>query len=364
MSTLTHFAQEALDHAKALDAYLESQGLPATDFLNDTLEHLPSHLEARRESLINASQKLKQLAQGPSNLLTEVTWACADQISLGAIREYQLAKHVPLQGTTSFAAIAQASGLSEQLTERFLRHAMSYHLFTEDPPGNVMHTASSRALATDPDLNDAIGMLLNDTVPAAGKTSEALRRYGGSEEPNETAYGLANEPGISMFEFLAKHPERAKCFGGAMRYYGKFDKWDLKHLVRGYDWASLDKPGAIFVDVGGGQGSVARALAQATTNTRFIVQDRAKVVQEGRNALLEDLEERVLFEEHDFFSTQPIIGAQVYFFRWILHDWSDKYAHKILQNLVPAMRKGSRVILYEYLLTDGPETRLTEKQFR
>lgn len=366
--SLTSLAEEVLRHAKALDTYLLSQCLPPTSFSHDTLSILPSEQTFQREALINASQALKQLAQGPPGVFTEVTWSCADEVSLGAIYDYQLAKHIPVSpenASATFAQISEASGLNEDLVERFLRHAMANHIFTEDPPGYVKHTASSRLLATDPDLNDAIGVSLRETWPVAHATHSAIAKYGDSQEPGDAAFGVANnEPGVSMFEALSKFPERGRRFGGAMRYYGKFEGWDLKHLVSGYDWASLDKPGAVFVDVGGGQGAVSRALADATANIKFLVQDLAGTVSDGDNDLPERLKERVEFVEHDFFKEQSVKGANVYFMRWILHDWSDKYAEKILKCLVPAMKEGTRVLLYEWLLADGPETRWTEKQAR
>ena len=364
MASLTSLAEEALEHAKKLDAYLESQRIPFTSFKHDSLTSLPPDLSPHRQGLINTAQTLKQLAQGPSGVLNEMVWACADEVSLGIIYDYQLAKHVPLDGSISFAELAKASGLSEALVERFLRHAMVSHIFTEDPPGQILHTASSHLLATNPDANDSVGMHLRELWPAAWKTHEAIIKYPGSEEPGKTAYGLANEPGVPVFEYLAKHPERERCFGGAMRYYGTFEIWNPKHLVHGFDWATLDFPGSTFVDVGGGQGSVAGALAEVTTHIRFIVQDLAATAVVGQKSQPETLRSRISFMEHNFFSEQPVQGAQVYFFRWILHDWSDKYALKILQSLIPAMRDGSRVILFEWLLADGPETRWTEKQAR
>lgn len=117
-----------------------------------------------RDGLINSSQTLKQLAQGPATILTELGWTCTNEISLGAIYDYQLAKAVPLDGSATFAEIARASGqLSEDLVERLLRHAMGNHIFTEDPLGSVKHTASSRLLATDSGLNDLIGFRLRET---------------------------------------------------------------------------------------------------------------------------------------------------------------------------------------------------------
>lgn len=364
MSTFTDLAEETLVHAKALDAYLLSQNKPPASFQHDNLASLPSAIAPHREGLINASQTLKQLAQGPSGILTEATWACADEISLGAIYDHQLTRHVPLEGGTTFAEIAQASGLDEGLVERILRHAMALRVFAEEPTVGVCHTATSRQLATDLDMNNMLGVMLRETWPVAGKTSEAIRRYRGSQEPGDAAFGLVHDPGVPMFQYLAKYPERLSRFDGAMKYFARSDAWNLKFLVEGYDWSGIDSMGSTFVDVGGGQGAVALAIAEVTKHMKFVVQDLTGNVEGGRKTLPERLKGRVEFMDHDLFQEQPVKGAQVYFFRWILHDWSDKYALKILRSLLPAMRDGSRVVLYEWLLADGPETRWTEKQAR
>ena len=164
MGSLTVLAEEALEHAKALDEYLVAQGLPSTSFENDSLADLPLDLIHHRNGLINSSQTLKQLAQGPATVLLELGWACTNEISLGAIYDHQLAEAVPLDGSTTFADIARVTGqLSEDLVERLLRHAMNDHVFTEDPPGFIRHTASSRLLAIDSTLNDLVGFRMTET---------------------------------------------------------------------------------------------------------------------------------------------------------------------------------------------------------
>ena len=146
-----------------------------------------------------------------------------------------------------------------------------------------------------------------------------------------------------------------------MRFLTKGEGWNLKHLIAGFDWSSIDHPGSTVVDVGGGQGSVSCVLARASHHIKFVVQDLPGTAEQGRAALPADLEGRVDFVAHDFFSEQDLKGAEVYLFRWIMHNWSDKYCIKVLQQLIPALRLGNRVILYEYVLKDGEETRLTEK---
>ena len=244
-----------------------------------------------------------------------------------------------------------------------MRHAMGNHIFTEEN-GMIRHTASSRLLATLPELKATVSMTAAESWPSLIKVVEAINAFPKADEPGETGYSLAHEPGVTMFDHMAKHPERTENFGKAMSYYSKNDAWNVRHLVTGYPWSQIDVPGTVLVDVGGGQGAVSKALASATKHIKFIVQDEQVSSSSNSSALSDGLEERIEFVKHDFFTEQPIKSAQIYFLRWILHDWSDKYAVRILKNLVPAMRDGTRLIIFENILKDGPETKWTERHAR
>lgn len=72
MASLTSLAEEILANAKRLDQHLLSQNLSPTSFDHDTLTHLPSELESTRKALINSTQTLKQLSQGPVGSSMEI----------------------------------------------------------------------------------------------------------------------------------------------------------------------------------------------------------------------------------------------------------------------------------------------------
>lgn len=120
------------------------------------------------------------------------------------------------------------------------------------------------------------------------------------------------------------------------------------HLLKAYDWSS-PKPW-VFVDVGGSHGMVTIALAQHADNVHCIVQDLPDVIAEGRSKLPPHLSGKVEFMEHDFFAEQPVQGADVYFFRWIFHDWSDKYCVRLLRALIPALKDGARIIISDFTI--------------
>lgn len=50
---------------------------------------------------------------------------------------------------------------------------------------------------------------------------------------------------------------------------------------------------------------------------------------------------------HDFFNQRRIEGADVYFLRKILHDWSDDYALQFRQQITLVMESGSRILIAE-----------------
>ena len=75
MPSLTALAEEVLANTKRLDAYLESKGLPYTDFQEDTLSNLPLDLETTRNALVDSAQTLKRLALGPGGVYTEILFS-------------------------------------------------------------------------------------------------------------------------------------------------------------------------------------------------------------------------------------------------------------------------------------------------
>lgn len=140
------------------------------------------------------------------------------------------------------------------------------------------------------------------------------------------------------------------------------DGYSPRHLVDNYPWASIGK--GTVVDVGGSHGSFSLAIAQAFPLT-CIVQDKPEVLADLTTAVPTDLKDRLKFMAHDFFAEQPVHDADVYLFRWIFHDWSDKYSVRILKALIPALKKGARIVIHEYILPEpGAIPLLQERQLR
>ena len=93
------------------------------------------------------------------------------------------------------------------------------------------------------------------------------------------------------------------------------------------------------------------AIAEKAPDAKFVVQDLASVVEQVKDSLPDSLRNRVTFQEHDFFASQPVSG-DIYLLRFILHDHPDAVATQIVQKLVPAMQNGSRLLINEGVLPE------------
>ena len=117
----------------------------------------------------------------------------------------------------------------------------------------------------------------------------------------------------------------------------------MNHLIDNFNFEALGA--GTIVDVGGSHGQVTIAIARKYPELKCIVQDLPDTIAGLESHVPNDLKHRVQGMEHDFLKPQPTHGADIYLLRWRLHDWSDKYCVKILQCLIPALRKGAKVLI-------------------
>ncbi|XXG94396.1 hypothetical protein Hte_000651 [Hypoxylon texense] len=320
--------------------YLDQNSLPHPSFDADgpiTL-NLSPEAERARTNAIDTLQELLDLLQGPVPCMLPKY----NGSSLQIISRHDVARKVPMQGTISFAELAKATDLHVNDLKRVMRFAMSFHrLFTEPQEGFVAHSAGSKLLASDDLARAGLGQSFDVFYGSNARTADALDTFKDGE-PNHTGFALAHNTDKTMFGYMRAHPSKAEQFSKAMRFFSAGEPGSSEsYLVAGYDWAGLG-PGTV-VDVGGADGYISRALSRAHPRLRMIVEDLPDVVAAASPA------ERVRYQEYDFFSPQPVAGADAYLFRWVFHDWPDHYVVRILRAQVPALSKGSRIIVNESL---------------
>ena len=166
-----------------------------------------------------------------------------------------------------------------------------------------------------------------------------------------------------MYQVLESDPLRAKRFGEAMSLFASNKGMEPHHIVDNYDWDKVVGSGLV-VDLGGNRGQIAIPLAQRFPALNVLVQDLDNVIDGAEESVPEEVKGRVRFMAHDFFTPQKV-PAQVYYIRWCLHNWSDTYAIKILQCLIPALKDGVRVVIHDSCIPESEDMpRWRERRLR
>jgi predicted O-methyltransferase YrrM len=116
--------------------------------------------------------------------------------------------------------------------------------------------------------------------------------------------------------------------------------------------AQLDclKRARTIVDVGGGHGAVLVELLRAHPHLRGVLFDRPATL-DGARALIESagVSDRCELVAGDFFQGVPR-GGDVYLLSWILHDWDDANAARILRACRDAGPEDAALLVVEVLL--------------
>ncbi|KAJ2892177.1 uncharacterized protein MKZ38_010173 [Zalerion maritima] len=361
---ITSLSEEISGKTKIITDYLSSKGLEAASFDVNGLSEYPIPpqdeipFKARLE-LIAATKELHDLALGPKEGLRYLAWDSVNSLSLQALWEFKVAEAVPLAGMISYEDLTKkVRELNDNLEipmlnlRRFLRHAMTNRIFREPEKGYVAHTRSSRLLLQDDALASWVGFMSHDLWLPIANVVNAMKKWPASEESTETGVNLAYNQDLPWFDFIQKDQTFSKRYNLAMQAHGGGEGFAAKHTVDGYPWGELGD-GATVVDLGGNQGYISTAIAEAFPKLKFIVQDTAGMrTPETLGKVPDGLKDRVSLTTHDFFTPQAVIGADVYFFRWIFHGFADKYCVKILKALVPALRKGSKVVINDGALPE------------
>lgn len=245
-------------------------------------------------------------------------------------------------GPRTVAELAEKTSTHERSLYRLLRSLASVGIFTETEARTFDLTPPAEFL-----LTDHAGSM-RDAVIFMGEKwhwsvySEMLY----SVQTGKVAWEKVH--GLEVFPYFQQHPDEYEIFNRAMT---SLSNNALPAFVEAYDFAGVDT----LVDIAGGHGIVLAGFLKANPQLKGVLFDLPQVI-EGAPALLEEegVADRVKLESGDFFE-KVTKGADAYLMKFIIHDWDDERAVRILKNIHRDSAPNARLLLLEIVVPPGNE---------
>ncbi|KAF4637612.1 hypothetical protein G7Y89_g483 [Cudoniella acicularis] len=310
-------------------------------------------IQQTRYALIDQLTQALRLAMGPTEYVKSlISNAPIDIGSMRAIIKFGIPGCVPLGNSDiPIAKVATKCDVDPQALKRLLSYCKTNGVFRETRPGYIGHTAASAALARS-DLGRAMQWSVDIPALSGLRIFDALKLFGPCDSPRECGFNLAYMTEETMFEYQERHPQIATLFNDNMKTESGATRLSPKHAAAGFDWSKIGS--GTVVDMGGSNGHVSMTISECYPRLKFIVQDRTAEIALWQKQLPEEFAEKITYQYHDFFTAQKT-KADVYFFRYILHNWANIDAVEIIRCLTPALKSGTRLIIMEYLGPQGKE---------
>lgn len=274
----------------------------------------------------------------PGRRLAELIGGYQVSAAIGALARLGVADALA-RGPMAIGELARGLGADEGALARLLNATLDLGLFADDESGRYRLTE--------------IGELLRSDIPGS------MRRYAvvSTEDWRWTAYGRLDhtlrtgEPGFvaahgcRLWDYLSLHPEAAASFEESMARVGVARD---RAVAAALDVSAVDR----LIDVGGGRGGLLSALLVANPHLRGVVFDLPAVAGGAVERLQEaGVAERCEVVAGDFREAVPA-DAGVYVLSWILHDWDDATAARILRACRVAMEERARLVVVEMVVPE------------
>ncbi|EED21056.1 O-methyltransferase, putative [Talaromyces stipitatus ATCC 10500] len=319
--------------------------------------------EARR-TLISATGKFVELVASPSERLLEVSSQYNEARCLHIAASLRIADILAANGESGVTVeeLSTRTGVQSQklalagnepLRAYIVMFALDLYTASDALPRtlldpkfghsySVTETAFQKALNTN---KERWNWLEEETTPLE------LQNGGPGKYPGPFGPELSNAITQHQSEDKIKRPEHS-IFGLAMLGGGRITGvahlfGNQKHSLQNEEQVSKVSPP---------QTSLGQASVRPQLSTSEVESDRGPVLEQAQKEVwpTENAEAlaqgRVQFITHNFFDKNFVEGADVYWLRYILHDWSDDYSIQILSALRQSMGPHSRVLICDQVM--------------
>ena len=245
-------------------------------------------------------------------------------------------------GPKTVQELAEATNTHAPSLYRIMRALTSAGLFKRENDDRFALTPLSETLVTGVPGSVRwfiISELGQEHYPAWGNLLHSVKT-------GEIAFD--NFFGMDVWKYFAQNPEDAAVFNDSM---SGMTAAANEAITSVYDFSPFGK----VIDIGGGHGGLITSILQKNPQTKGVLFD-APVVIEGARQKLESagVADRCETVPGDFFQAVPA-GGDAYVMKWIIHDWEDEKAIKILKNCREHMQPNNRLIVVDCVVPENDE---------
>lgn len=238
--------------------------------------------------------------------------------------------------TATPGELAEATGTDARHLLRLLRALAAMEVMVEDENGGFRCTELGTHFTTE-------GLGPSARYMTSEPQWRAWMRLEDSVRSGQTGFDI--EYGMSDWDYYAGHPESGAIFDAAMR---SMTGPAAAPIVAAHDFSRYKT----VVDVGGGDGTLLIAILAANPRLHGILFERPSVIDRAVGRLTEaGLGDRWRTVSGDFREGVPG-GLDAYVMKWILHDWEDREAARILEACRRAMAASAELIVIERVLPE------------
>lgn len=245
-------------------------------------------------------------------------------------------------GPRNAEELAEATGTHAPSIYRLLRALASVGIVRSETDHRFALTPLSELLITDAPGSMRwfmISELGQEHYPAWGNLMH-------SAQTGEIAFD--NHFGMDVWQYFSKHPEEAAVFNDSMSVMTAIVNEKITSL---YDFSGFGK----IVDIGGGHGGLITSILKTNPQAFGVLFDAERVIAGARLKLeAAGLADRCATVAGDFFQSVPA-GGDAYIMKWIIHDWDDESAIRILKNCRSQIAPNGRVIVVDSVVPEGDE---------
>ncbi|MEV4432807.1 methyltransferase [Streptomyces sp. NPDC049555] len=251
-------------------------------------------------------------------------------------------------GARGIDELARRTGTAPGPLLRLMRHLVAIGLLEQTAPGEFAPTE--------------VGALLADDHPAAQRAWHDLTQIVARADVGFTRLLQSVRTGRPAYEALYGRPFYADlAHDPALRH--SFDTLlvcdqDVAYdaPADAYDWSGVQH----VLDVGGGTGGFLAAVAKRAPHASGTLLEMPGATEAARTYLAErGLTQRFDVVEGDFFAPLPRTADAV-LLSFVLLNWPDEDAARILARCAEALEPGGRILVYE---RDDPQESACNEQF-